>query len=431
MQRRQQWFILPVLAALVGVGTAAFADNGDNDSTLTYVNILELRNNAARGDLDARGDLAPVVRIVSPLADASVAPGESRVGAGTPNGTGFALNVEVVTRDQTPITAREATLAPPVFGIRHVPELQQGRQNPDVPGLFVFFDCDLITPDGTVLRKGNNLASAFNVAGSDDTPGPGVTLWLGWHVLESIPANVREFTITVAFVDQARRIGLDQVHVRVDNSRGASGQALTPAPATFQNNLLGSGLDDPKAPEVSLIAPRVPTSIALGTQGADLNATNGSLLFLHVSALDRSGAGIAVNENGVGRPGSTFPAGIILDNGQIPSVANGFTAGPNRNYPGLVVTFDVPLRQANGNIVPPGTNLAPLFDVVGSELDALTGAVRITTDWVVGAALEVPAGKTSVTITAHVTDNSGRTGTSKSVLSISRAVSGQDLTPNP
>jgi hypothetical protein len=422
MKQSLKWFTITSLAALFGLGTAAFGQNG---GTLTYVNILKLRNNAARGDL------APIVRIVSPLADARVAPGESRIGAGSPNGTGFALNVEVVTRDGTPITAREATLAPPVFGIRHVPELQQGLQNPDVPGLFVFFDCDLITPDGTVLRKGNNFASAFNVAGSDDTPGPGTTLWLGWHVLESIPANVREFTITVAFVDQARRIGLDQVHLVVDKSRGTSGQAITPEPGTFPGGSLADGIDDPNAPEVSLIAPRVPTSIAVGTQGAGLNATNGSLMFLHVTALDRSGAGIAVNENGVGRPGSTFPAGIILDNTQIPSAANGFRAGPNRNYPGLVVTFDVPLRQANGNIIPPGTNLAPLFDIVGSELDALTGVVRITADWVVGAALQMPAGKASVTISARVTDNMGRTGTTKSILSISPAVSGQDLTPNP
>lgn len=419
--KRQHWFIVPALAALIGGGAASAQSGG----ALTYVNILRVRHDAARGDL------APVVRIVSPLADANVAPGESRIGAGSSNGTGFALNVEVATRDETPITAREATLAPPVFGIRHVPELQQGLQNPDVPGLFVFFDCDLITPDGTVLRRGNNFASAFNVAGSDDTPGPGMTLWLGWHVLESIPANVREFTITVAFVDSAKRIGLDQVHVQVDRNRGASGQALTPDPVTFQDGLLGGGLDDPNAPEVSLIAPRVPTSIALGTQGAGLNANNGSLMFLHVTAVDRSGGGIAVNENGIGRTGSTFPAGIILDNGQIPSVANGFRAGPNRNYPGLVVTFDVPLRQANGNIVPPGTNLAPLFDIVGSELDHLTGAVRITADWVVGAALLPPPGKTSVTVTARVTDNLGRTGTTKSVLSISPAVSGQFLTPNP
>src|SRR5262245_42488744 len=87
MKHRQKWFRITARAALVGVGAAA---SGQNDGTLTYVSILRLRNNAARGDL------APVVRIVSPLADAHVAPGESRIGAGSPNGAGFALNVEVV-----------------------------------------------------------------------------------------------------------------------------------------------------------------------------------------------------------------------------------------------------------------------------------------------------------------------------------------------
>jgi hypothetical protein len=47
-------------------------------------------------------------------------------------------------------------------------------------------------------------------------------------------------------------------------------------------------------------------------------------------------------------------------------------------------------------------------------------------DWVVGAALLAPAGKQNVTITAMVTDNAGRTGLAKSVLSISPVVSGSD-----
>jgi len=36
-----------------------------------------------------KGDLAPIVRIVSPLADSGVAPGEGKIGAGSPNGTGL------------------------------------------------------------------------------------------------------------------------------------------------------------------------------------------------------------------------------------------------------------------------------------------------------------------------------------------------------
>ena len=75
-------------------------------------------------------------------------------------------------------------------------------------------------------------------------------------------------------------------------------------------------------------------------------------------------------------------------------------------------------------------NLAPLFDVAGSEIDA-SGHVRTTADWVVGAALVLPAGQQSVTITAMVTDNAGRTGLAKNVFSVSPVVSGGELTPNP
>ena len=201
-----------------------------------------------------KGDLPPIVRIVSPLADSRVAPGEAKLGVKSPNGSGFVVNLEIVTRDRTPIRLREATLPPP--GIRHVDQLNLGQPNPDAPGLYLFFDCDLITPDGTILPKFNNFASAFNIAGTDDTPGDGVTAWFGWHVLESVPDNVDEFTLTAAFVDEGGRIGMDQIKLKVDRSR-RSGQALTPAPGgplTGNENL-------PNAPEVSMIAPRVPTAI--------------------------------------------------------------------------------------------------------------------------------------------------------------------------
>jgi len=68
----------------------------------------------------------------------------------------------------------------------------------------------------------------------------------------------------------------------------------------------------------------------------------------------------------------------------------------------MIVTFNVPLRQPNGNVVPAGANLAGLFDVAGSELDA-SGAVRTTADWVIGGSLVVPPGQRSVTINASVT----------------------------
>jgi hypothetical protein len=215
--------MLAILLSLIAAGPLSVAAHADDNheshgrsKALTYANIIRIRPHQG-----VRGDLAPIVRIVSPLKGALVAPGESRVGAGSPNGTGFALNLEIVTRDDVSVKAREATLAPPVFGIRHVPELERGAPNPDVPGLFVFFDTDLITPNEIILPKFNTFAAAFNVLGTDDTPGPGVTLWAGWHVLEFIPDYVEEMTITVAVADDAGRIGLDRVTVRVDRAKAS------------------------------------------------------------------------------------------------------------------------------------------------------------------------------------------------------------------
>ncbi len=424
MSRTQTTGLISLLLAGACIGTAQAHDDRmkhEDDRPLTYASIVKVRENQG-----AIGALAPIVRIVSPINGATVAAGESAVAAGSPNGTGFVLNLEIVTRDRINVRAREATLAPPAFGVRHVPELQKGARNPDFPGLYVFFDTDLITPDGTVFPKFHNFASAFNVLGTDDTPGPGVTLWAGWHVLESIPYGVGDMTITVAVVDQAGRIGLDRVKVKVDDSKG-SGQALTPAAETFTG---GPGEEHPDGPEVSMIAPRFPTAIAIGPSDNSLNATNGSLFFIQVSALDRSGAGIAVNETGI-RQGSALPAGLIFDPTQIPNAAQQTPGGPNRNYPGLTVTFDVPLRQPSGNIVPAGVNLAPLFDLVGSEIDEGSGAVRTTADWVVGGSLVMPANKDTVTITSSVTDKLGRKGTTRSVFSVSTTVSGQNLSPNP
>jgi hypothetical protein len=43
----------------------------------------------------------------------------------------------------------------------------------------------------------------------------------------------------------------------------------------------------------------------------------------------------------------------------------------------------------------------------------------------------MPAGKTSVVVTARVTDNAGRTGSTSSTFDISPVVNGQELTPAP
>src|SRR4029434_2723863 len=80
-----------------------------------------------------------------------------------------------------------------------------------------------------------NLGPLFNIAGTDDTPGPGVTIWAGWHVLESIrPREGGHFNLTVAVVDDAGRIGLDRVGLNVSESVpgrfGTSGNGLTQNP---------------------------------------------------------------------------------------------------------------------------------------------------------------------------------------------------------
>lgn len=359
-------------------------------------------------DRDRGRRLPPIMRIVSPLADATVPLGEGRPGAGSPNGTGFALNLELVTRSDAPVEVKEST------NIRHVELL--GQPNPDFPSLEVFVDTDLVKPDGGIIPEGTNLASLFNVAGTDDTPGPGVTVWAGWHVLESLPTGVESFIVTARGADVDGRETTDRITVHVDDAVGTSAQALTPAPGAVG----GDSVDDHDGPEVDLLAPRLPTSVAIGPAGTP-SAPSGSLFFLQVNATDRTGAGIGVSENG---PGNGAGLGSILDASQIGA------AGPNRFYPGLVTTFDVPLRRPNGNLVPAGANLSPLFNVAGTEVQA-DGAVRTVADWVVGGSLELPAGKRTVTITTSVTDSAGRTGSDSSVVGVSATGDGQALTAAP
>lgn len=360
------------------------------------------------GDVASVPSTAPIMHIVSPASGASVARGEGLPGAGSFNGSGFALNLEVVTRDAIGVAAQES------LNIRDTTLL--GSPNPKFPGLTVTFDTDLIKPDGGIIVKGTNLAALFNVAGTDDTPGAGITLWTGWHVLESLPLNVSKVTITASVRDVFGRVATDTATYNVLPGSG-SGQGLTPQVA----GLLGDGIDDADGPQVTLVAPRLPSSVATGPLSIPTPPSNASLFFIQVSALDKTGAGIAVNENGEGK--GAADRGTILDGSQIA------VNGPNRNLPGLVLTFDVPLRQPNGNVIPAGQNMAPIFNIAGSERAA--DGVRVTADWVVGGSLMMPAGKTAVKVTARVTDNAGRTGSSEGTFEISPVVNGQDLTPAP
>ena len=212
--------------------------------------------------------------------------------------------------------------------------------------------------------------------------------------------------------DAAGRVGTDVAKVKVDKN-ASTGQALTPEPSAVR----GDGIDDADGPEVTLVGPRNPSSLALGTP------TAGSFVFFQVSAYDRTGAGLGVNENGAG---ITTPVGLIRDGTQFGG------AGANRNFPGLEFTFDVDFRRANGAIVPAGQNLAPAFDIAGSTLDHRgNGRVTTTASWVAGGSFVLPEGKTSVTVTTRVTDNAGKTGSASRSFSISSVGDGQLLTPSP
>jgi hypothetical protein len=352
---------------------------------------------------------APVLRIVSPAAGVSLARGEGLPGAGSFNGTGFSINLEMITRDSVGIGALEGT------NVRD-PSLL-GQSNPNIPALEVTFDADLIKPDGSIIPAGTNLAALFNIAGSDDTPGAGVTLWTGWHVLESFRDETKSVTIRASITDRAGRIATDVMTYRLLDGH-VSGQGLTPKDA----GVPGDGVDDADGPEVTMIAPRPNSSISTGPQaGLPTPPKNASLMFIQVSALDKTAAGISINENGDGK--ADADRGTIADGSQIAA------HGPNRNYPGLSFTFDVPVQLANGTLVAPGQNLAPLFNIVGSEKDA--GGVRSTAGWVVGGALVVPPGKTTVTAVARVTDNAGKSGSATSTFGISSVENGQELTPAP
>jgi hypothetical protein len=346
----------------------------------------------------------PVVRITSPGNGKVVARGTGRAGAGSlTGGSAFTIIVETVTKDAADVPANEST------NIRNTALL--GGANPNLPGFAVSIDADLVAPDGTVIPKNTNLANLFNTLGTDDSPGDGVTIWAGWHFLESFGEGIEAFTITASVRDAQGRIGTDVRKVQITN-QPAAGQLLTPAPTAVG----GDGVADFNGPEVLFTGPRNLSSLATGTP------TAGSFVFFQVSAVDRTGAGIGLNENG---EGITNPVGLIRDGSQLAA------GGVNRNFPGLSFTFDVPFRTPGGVVFPAGHNLAPLFDIAGSTRDAVSGRVFVTTSWVVGGSFVVPEGKRSVTVTTRVTDNAGKTGVATRIFGISPIAEGQLLTPRP
>ena len=165
---------------------------------------------------------APSIALTSAVPGDAVALGEGRPGAGSPNGTGFAVNVKLTTHDAAAPAVSEG------LNIRHTDQL--GLPNPDFPGLVVTVDTNLTKPEGGIIAKGTNLASLFNVAGTDDTPGDGVTVWAGWHVLESLAPGTKRLTVTATVTDTAGRRARTQQVYDVTGAAN-SGQALTPVPS--------------------------------------------------------------------------------------------------------------------------------------------------------------------------------------------------------
>jgi len=361
--------------------------------------------------------LAPTVKITSPLDGDFIAPGDSRVGDGDRNGTGMAIVAEIVTHDRTTVSVDEDV------NIRHVADL--GGLNPQFPGLFVFIDEDLITPDGTIIPANTNLGPLFNIAGADDTPGPGVTIWAGWHVLESLRPQPGNFHLTVAVVDDAGRIGFDRIQLRVDESVtgpfGSSGNGLTQNPGE-PNRVVGGS-----APIVQIVAPRAPTSVTFGQA-----PPNGSLAFIEVDVIDKDGD-VVVDELG-GSDGLLDLANpnLAAQLARIDDPAAG-VGNPNRNVPGFDFRFSVPSGAAGGN---KDVNVARLFNIAGSEVILLedgTPAVRTVLNWVVAAPFVGAAlNESFVTFTANVTDANGNKGTATSTFQLTgSAANGDALTPQP
>jgi hypothetical protein len=374
-----------------------------------------VRVSRAVSGINLRG-APPQVRITSPLDGDFIAPGDGTVGNGDPNGTGFAIVVEVVTHEKDSLVVDEDV------NIRNVNALP--GVNPQFPGLFVFIDEDLIKPDGGIIPANTNLGGLFNIAGTDDTPGVGVTVWAGWHVRESIRPRDGSFHLTVAVIDSNGRVGLDRVTLFVDPSQtdqfGTSGNGLTQNPGEPNRVFVGT------APIVSIVAPREPTAVTFGEA-----PPNGSLHFIQVSIIDREGD-VVVDELG-GSDGLLDPTNPNLA-AQFARIDDGAVGvgNANRNVPGFDFRFSVPSGAAGGAA---DVNVARLFNIAGSEVILLedgTPAVRTVLNWVVAAPFVGKEAAGFVTFTATVTDATGNQGVATRTFQLTdSAANGDALTPNP
>ena len=253
-----------------------------------------------------------------------------------------------------------------------------------------------------------------------------MTIWAGWHVLESIdPQEGNSFNLTVAVVDDDRRIAFDRVKLNVDESVtdrfGTSGNGLTQNPGE-PNRVVGG-----TAPIVEIIAPREPSAVTFGEA-----PPNGSLHYIQVNIIDKEGD-VVVDELGAsdGLLDPTNP-NLAAQFGRIDDGAAG-VGNPNRNVPGFDFRFSVPSGAAGGNA---NVNVARLFNVAGSEVILLedgTPAVRTVLNWVVAAPFVGSAlNEDFVTFTATVTDANGNQGVATRTFQLTdSAANGEQLTPQP
>lgn len=150
-----------------------------------------------------------------------MAQGLARPGIPNPAGQFFTINVHVEQTGGAFAVREGATSRPDVL-----PGL-----NPNFPQFRFRFNRDLITPGGTVIPAGTNLAGLFQFAGSRRTRSGATITTLTWLVGGAVPSGTRRLTMIAKVLDRdfSRVLSSDQVTVRI--LPNISGGQLTPDPA--------------------------------------------------------------------------------------------------------------------------------------------------------------------------------------------------------
>lgn len=234
-----------------------------------------------------------------------------------------------------------------------------------------------------------------------------MTVWAGWHVLESLAPGTRVVVVRVSVTGDSGRTGSTVGAFPVTTAAGRSDQDLTPTPSS----VTGDGVDDANGPVVSIQAPETPTSVALGT-------------------LPQPNLAEAPCSSSRSTPSTCSTTASASTRTEPASHPSGSSSTPPRSGPtGRIGTSPASTSPST----PPCDRPAGTWSRPGRTWPhcSTSPAVRTTADWVVGGALVLPDGQSTLTITARVTDNAGRTGSQAITVGISPATSGQDLTPAP